>query len=86
MRTTVNISDALLEAAKARARERGTSLGAVVDVALRRELSAPTAATPPPEIPVFRGGNGLLPGVEVSSNRAIYELLDEEDGHAVFRE
>src|ERR671925_32603 len=40
MRTTVSISDELLAAAKRRARERGQTLGEVVDAALRRELAA----------------------------------------------
>jgi hypothetical protein len=77
MRTTLSISDELLEAAKRRARERGLSLGQVVDAALQRELNeAPTSAHPP-EIPVFRGGTGPRPGVDLSSNRALLELLDE---------
>jgi len=29
------------------------------------------------ELPVFRGGNGPRPGVDLTSNRALYELLDE---------
>lgn len=76
MRTTVSIDDELLVAAKRRARERGTTLGQVVDDALRRELAA-TRATPSVAVPVFRGGNGLRPGVDVNSNRALYEALDE---------
>ena len=38
----MSISDELLAAAKRRARERGLTLGDVVDAALRRELSVPT--------------------------------------------
>ncbi|WP_237087265.1 ribbon-helix-helix protein, CopG family, partial [Mycobacterium tuberculosis] len=40
MRTTVSISDEILAAAKRRARERGQSLGAVIEDALRREFAA----------------------------------------------
>jgi hypothetical protein len=29
-----------------------------------------------PTIPVYRNGRGLRPGVDLSSNRAIHELLD----------
>ena len=39
MRTTVSISDEQLAAAKRRARERGETLGDVVDAVLRRELA-----------------------------------------------
>jgi hypothetical protein len=77
MRTTISIHDELLESAKARARERGKTLGQLVEDALRRELSADVAAKPRPEVPIFRGGNGLRPGVDITSNRALYELLDE---------
>ncbi|HEV7722022.1 MAG TPA: DUF6364 family protein [Iamia sp.] len=76
MRTTLSIDDHLLERAKERARENGTSLGTLVENALRRELTRPDLGEAPP-IPVFRGGGGLRPGVDLSSNRAIQELLDE---------
>ena len=78
MRTTVSISDELLVAAKQRARERGQTLGQVVDAALRRELSSddPAPAVGPP-VPTFRGGTGPRPGIDLSSNRALYEALDE---------
>lgn len=77
MRTTVSIHDELLESAKLRARERGQTLGGLVEDALRRELSLhddPVERTP---IPVFKGGNGLRPGVDITSNRALHEFLDE---------
>jgi len=77
MRTTVTISDELLEAAKRRARARGQTLGQVVDAALQRELNATPAAAHVPEVPVFRGGTGPRPGVDLTSNRALLELLDE---------
>jgi len=77
MRTTLSISDELLAAAKRRARERGQTLGQVVDAALQRELNEPAGAPPAPPVPVFRGGSGPRPGVDLSSNRALLELLDE---------
>jgi hypothetical protein len=77
MRTTVSISEELLIAAKRRARERGQTLGDVVDAALRRELSQPEPAAERPEVPVFRGGTGPRPGIDLRSNRALHEVLDE---------
>ncbi len=78
MRTTLSISDELLTAAKLRARERGQTLGELVNGALQRELSD---ARPPdraaPSVPVFRGGTGPRPGVDLSSNRALLEALDD---------
>ncbi len=77
MRTTLSISDELLAAAKRRARGTGQSLGSVIDAALRRELTASNQAGDRPEVPVFRGGSGPRPGVDLTSNRALHELLDE---------
>jgi hypothetical protein len=77
MRTTVSISDELLAAAKRRARERGQTLGDVVDAALRRELAQPADLGERPAVPVFRRGNGPRPGIDLSSNRALLEALDE---------
>lgn len=77
MRTTVSISDELLAAAKRRARERGQTLGEVVDAALRRELSDGSAPAHAPPVPVFRGGTGPRPGIDLASNRALAEAVDE---------
>ncbi|MGH3815284.1 MAG: ribbon-helix-helix protein, CopG family [Pseudonocardiaceae bacterium] len=77
MRTTVSISDELLAAAKRRARERGQSLGSVIEDALRRELATAHDRGPRPKVPVFDGGTGPRPGLDLTSNRALYEVLDE---------
>jgi hypothetical protein len=77
MRTTISISDELLAAAKRRARERGQTLGEVVDAALQRELSETGDLGDVPAVPVFRGGTGPRPGIDLTSNRALHEALDE---------
>lgn len=77
MRTTVSISDELLVAAKRRARERGQTLGQFVDAALQRELSAAEVPREAPAVPVFRGGTGPRPGIDLTSNRALIEVLDD---------
>lgn len=77
MRTTVSISDELLDAAKRRAQEDGRTLGAVIEAALRRELTDPAAPGESPSVPVFRGGTGPRPGIDLTSNRALQEALDE---------
>jgi hypothetical protein len=78
MRTTVSIADELLVAAKDRARAQGSSLGQVIEAALRRELAEPTSSAPRPRVPVFRGGAGPVAGVDLTSNRALTALLDED--------
>jgi hypothetical protein len=75
MRTTVAVNDHLLVAAKRRARERGQTLGQVIEGALRRELAEQAPIEPVP-VPVFRGGDGPLPGVDLRSNKSLQEVLD----------
>jgi hypothetical protein len=76
MRTTVSISDELLAAAKRRARERGQTLGEVVDAALRRELAEPVPSGERPAVPVFRAGTGPRPAVDLTSSRALLTALE----------
>jgi hypothetical protein len=76
MRTTIAVDDNVLAEAKRRARERGLSLGAFVEDALRAMLTR-TQPVDRPAIPVFRGGTGARPGVDVTSNRAVLEALDD---------
>jgi hypothetical protein len=78
MRTTIAVDDHLLAAAKRRARERGQSLGEVVEDALRHELAGPVERMETLEVPVFRGGGGPLPGIDLTSNRALREALDRD--------
>lgn len=77
MRTTVSIDDELLIAAKERGRASGRTLGSVIEDALRRDLAAAGQQRQGPPIPVFTGGTGPAPGVDLTSNRALHELLDE---------
>ncbi len=75
MRTTIALDDHLLAAAKRRARERGQTLGQVIEDALRRELAERQDAEPV-EVPVFTRGTGPQPGIDLKSNRAVREALD----------
>ncbi len=76
MRTTLSIDDRLLEEAREAAHRRGVTLGTIVEDALRRELNGARVVEDGPPIPVFRGGGGVLPGVDVASTRAILAVLD----------
>lgn len=79
MRTTISVDDHLLDSARRRARERGQTLGQVVEDALRRELVEPERHKTV-QVPVFRGGRGAEPGIELTSNRALREALDAGAG------
>ncbi len=76
MRTTLAIDHALLDRAKKRAAERGQTLGQYVESAVRRDLLAPERPSTPPALPTFTRGTGLRPGLDPSSNRALFDALD----------
>lgn len=77
MRTTLAIDDELLARAKRRAASRHLTLGQYVEEAVRRDLLADDAPRERVELPVFAGGR-VRPGIDVSSNRDLYDALDEE--------
>ena len=78
MRTTVRLDDDLYRAAKARAAETGRTVAHVIEDALRVALAEPRREHPKrlPALPRF-GGSGTLPGVDLSSNAALLDTLDE---------
>jgi hypothetical protein len=78
MRTTVAIDDHLLEMARRRALERRTTLGAVIEDALRVALlGAPAGESPPFTLVTFRG-DGLVAGVDLDRTSAIAAAEDAE--------
>jgi hypothetical protein len=82
VRTTVNIDDRLLEWAKDVARQRELTLGDLLDEALQRLLMAPLHDEGP-DLPVFQGGGGVMPGIDLSSNQSMFDALDDPaDLHA----
>lgn len=76
MRTTLDINDELLRAARAHAADQRKTLRATVEQALREFLAGPvrTRSDAPP-IPVFRG-QGVQPGVDLTDNAALEAIMD----------
>jgi hypothetical protein len=79
MRTTLNLDDALVRAAKQEAAARGVTLTRVIEEALRAEL------TPRPardefrlDFPVVRGRRP--PNVDISDRDALYDAMEEGPG------
>ena len=77
MRTTVTLEDSLLHEARQRAAARGTSVSAVIDDALRIAFARTQDSAAIAAIPIFTGGDGPMPGVDLTSNAALLDLLDE---------
>lgn len=78
MKTTVEISDALLEAAKRVARERGTTLRALVEEGLRAVVEAERSDFELRDASV--SGTGLHPDVKEGGWERIIELAYEGRG------
>jgi hypothetical protein len=78
MRTTLNLDDALLGAAKRRALETGRTLTAVIEDALRAALGRRPATERErvESLPTYRGG-GLQPGVDLDDSGALLELMEQ---------
>ena len=80
MRTTVRLDDDLLREAKRHAAEKGMTLTALLDQALR-EILAGRARAPEPdriELPSFKG-QGLQPGVNLDDAVSLRDIMDEHD-------
>ena len=78
MRTTIRLDDELLTRAKRAAVERGTTLTAVIEDALRRALAPGPVPVEEVEIPTFRG-DGLQPGVDLDDTSSLLDLMDGLD-------
>ena len=77
MRTTINISDALLEELRERSRRLGRPLRQVAEDALRRGLSSEDAPAAKVRIKPFR--LGLKPAYRGMSLNQLYDQREAED-------
>jgi hypothetical protein len=80
MKTTVEISDALLEAAKAEAGQRGTTLRSLLEEGLRHVLDEAPAVRHFTLPDASVSGRGLAPGVREGSWDAVRALIYEGRG------
>lgn len=76
MRTTVTIDDELYRELKERAARSGRTVGAVLEDAVRDALTRSSDRRKPLRIDAY-GTGGMRPGVDLSSNASIQEVLDE---------
>jgi hypothetical protein len=80
MRTTLDINDPLLAEAKSVAAQRGLSLKALVEEALRERLHARGDGSRLAEpLPTY-SGSGLQGGVDLTDSAALLEVMDADAG------
>jgi hypothetical protein len=80
MRTTVSISDPLLELAKKASRERQLTLGEVIEEALRMTLATRPKSSVKgrrPTLVTFRG-TGLREGIDLHSSASLLNVMESE--------
>ncbi len=82
MRTTVRLDEKLLADAKQLALDTGRTLTQVIEDSLRIALAhkQEKKKAKPIKLHTFKGGKGLQPGVDLSNNAALADLMDEYDG------
>ncbi len=82
MKTTIELPDALFAAAKAVAVQRRTTLKAMMEHALRREIAFDDDDPPSPEAVVQRNARGFpvlgLRGTGTVTSQAVHRIMDEE--------
>jgi hypothetical protein len=80
MRTTIRLDDDLLREAKAHALATDRTLTQVIEDALRETLARRRSAAerPPVRLRTFKG-SGVQPGVNLDSNAALLDLMDETE-------
>lgn len=76
MRTSMNLPDGLLEEAKAKAASEGSTVTQLVIEGLRTRVASGAPAHPIPSLPRRKLGRA---SIDLSDNRAVYEVLNAED-------
>ena len=77
MRTTVNIDDHLLLAAKKRALDSGSTLARVIEDALRKTLSGKENKKRNTIVLKTVNGSGLRHGVNLDDNQSLLDIMDK---------
>ena len=80
MRTTIRLNDELLYQAKQAAVKSGRTLTAVIEDALRRDLSRNQPPSSGERIRLISSGDGgLCPGVDLDRTAELLDFMDESD-------
>lgn len=76
MRTTLDLEDGLVRAAKRKAVEAGTTLTRVIEDALRQTLRPQEKAKKPFRLKLLTFKGKLKPGVDLSDRDSLYEIME----------
>jgi hypothetical protein len=77
MRTTIRIDDEVYRRVKQIADRSDRTIGQVIEDAIRVAFRPTRVEAPVTDLPVF-GGSGVMPGVDLTSNRWVAEAMDED--------
>ena len=78
VRTTVRLDDDLYREVKARAAREGRTVASVLEDAVRVGMRRPADSQTRRFVPPTFGGGGLMPGVDLSDNASLSDLLDAD--------
>ena len=76
MRTTININGQILNQAKRKAADQKTTLGAVIEDALRKVFGDNDKKSSPVHL-ITAGGPGLKHGIDLDNSRSLLEIMEE---------
>ena len=77
-RTTVRLSDGLMEQARAEARRRDTTLTALIEEGLTLVLAGATEEREAVQLPVCSAGGGTLPGIDINNSTSLLDVMDQQ--------
>ena len=84
MRTTIRIDDEVYRRVKQVADRSGRTIGQVIEDAIQLAFRPARNEGAIAELPVY-GGSGVMPGVDLTSNRSVAEAMDEDDSPDAMR-
>lgn len=76
MRTTIRLDDEVYRRVREQAARSGRAIGEVIEDALRQSFQRSGPGEAPPPLPTH-GGSGVLPDVDLGSNAALRETMDQ---------
>jgi predicted CopG family antitoxin len=77
MRTTIRIHDEVYRRVKQVAEQSDRTIGQVIEDAIQLAFRPTLKEIAVPALPVY-GGSGVMPGVDLESNRSVAEAMDED--------